>query len=137
MTDNPQWWQNFFTGSVLDFVRESRDRDTTYAEAYFVEQALSVPQGAKILDVPCGAGRLSMEMAARGYQLTGVDISAGLLEDAQRSAKEQSVEISWEQRDMRDLPWAGEFDAAFCFWSSFGYFDEVGNAEFPRSVSRC
>ncbi len=36
---------------------------------------------------------------------------------------------------MRDLPWLGEFDGAVCFWSSFGYFDEKGNADFLRAVS--
>ena len=137
MTDQPEWWQDFFTGSVLDFVHHARDQERTHAEANFVEQAFGIPQGARVLDVPCGSGRLSLEMAARGYQVTGVDISPGLLETAQRSAKELNLQISWDQRDMRDLPWRGEFDAAFCFWSSFGYFDEWGNAEFLRAVSRC
>ena len=36
---------------------------------------------------------------------------------------------------MRDLPWLGEFGGAVCFWSSFGYFDEQGNADFLRAVS--
>jgi O-methyltransferase involved in polyketide biosynthesis len=42
----------------------------------------------------------------------------------------------WEHRDMRDLPWKGEFDGAFCFGGSFGYFDEEGNAEFLKAVAR-
>ena len=109
----------------------------THAEANFVEQALGVPQGAQVLDVPCGGGRLALEMAARGYQVTGVDISPRLLETAQRSSQEQNLEVAWECRDMRELPWKSEFNAAFCFWSSFGYFDEPGNAEFLRAVSRC
>ena len=37
---------------------------------------------------------------------------------------------------MRDLPWPGEFDAAFCFGNSFGYLDDAGNAEFLRAVAR-
>ena len=49
----PEWWQDFFTGSVLDFVHESRDEEQTHTEAYFVEQALGIPESSRILDVPC------------------------------------------------------------------------------------
>ena len=137
MTSQPEWWRDFFTGSVLDFVHHSRDAEMTHAEANFIEQALGVPQGAQVLDVPCGGGRLALEMAARGYLVTGVDISSRLLETAQRSSQEQNLEVAWQCRDMRELPRKSQFDAAFCFWSSFGYFDEPGNAEFLRAVSRC
>ena len=58
-----------------------------------------------------------------------------LLEAAWVKADVQRVDISWEHRDMRDLPWSGEFDGAVCFWSSFGYFDEQGNADFLSAVS--
>ncbi len=136
MTSQSEWWQDFFTGSVLDFVHQSRDQEITHAEANFIEQALGILHGAKVLDVPCGGGRLALEMAARGYQVTGVDINAKLLEIARGSGQEQNLDVTWECRDMRELPWKGEFDAAFCFWSSFGYFDEFGNAEFLRAVSR-
>lgn len=136
MSYEPQWWQEFFSGPVLDFVRKSRDEETTHAEADFIQQALGLAPPAKILDVPCGGGRLSLQMASRGYQVTGVDISLPLLEDGKREAGQRRLPINWEHRDMRDLPWQGEFDGAFCFWSSFGYFDEQGNADFLRAVSR-
>ena len=82
---------------------------------------------AKILDVPCGAGRLSIELASRGYQVTGVDINSILLGESKRKAEERGFQITLEQRDMRELPWHGGFDGAICFWSSLGYFDELGN----------
>ena len=133
------WWEDFFSGSALDFVRDSRDEEQTQEEADFLQQALGLPQGAKILDVPCGAGRLSLEMASRGYRLTGVDISLPLLEAARGEAETQRLDIDWEHRDMRDLPGSvngpGEFDGALCFWSSFGYFDQQGNADFLSAVS--
>ena len=135
MTDQTEWWREFFSGPVLDFVQHARDEEKTHAEADFVQQTLRLPLDAKILDVPCGGGRLSLEMASRGYRVTGVDISLPLLEDAKARADVQRLPISWEHRDMRDLPWRGEFDGAVCFWSSFGYFDEQGNADFLRAVS--
>ena len=135
MSEQTAWWQDFFSGSALDFVEDSRDEEQTHEEAEFVQQALGLPLDSKILDVPCGGGRLSLELASRGYRVTGVDISLPLLEAARIKAEVQHLAVNWEHRDMRDLPWAGEFDGAVCFWSSFGYFDEQGNADFLKAVS--
>ena len=135
MSDQPGWWQEFFSGPALDFVLGSRDEETTHAEANFIQEALGLPTQAKILDVPCGGGRLGLELASRGYQVTGVDFSLPLIEHARAKAVAQDVSVDWEHRDMRDLPWVGEFDGALCFWSSFGYFDDQGNADFLRAVS--
>ena len=135
MSEPTEWWHEFFSGSALDFVRHSRDDEQTQEEADFVQQALGLALGSKVLDVPCGGGRLSLELASRGYQVTGVDISLPLLDAAKVEADVQRLAIDWEHRDMRDLPWPGEFDGAICFWSSFGYFDEQGNADFLKAVS--
>jgi len=136
MNHQPEWWQDFFSGPVLDFVRQSRGQETTREEAYFIARTLGVQPGDRILDVPCGGGRLALELAGRGYQVTGVDINAELLESARRQAAVGNLKVDWKLGDMRDLPWRGEFDAAFCFWSSFGYFDEAENAAFLKAVSR-
>ncbi len=135
MKTDPDWWRNFFSGLALDFVRESRDENQNEVEADFLQQALQLAPGARILDVPCGGGRLSLEMARRGYPITGVDISHPLLESGKSRSAALDAAVSWECRDMRDLPWLGEFDAAFCWWSSFGYFDDTGNADFLMAVS--
>lgn len=136
MNIQPDWWQTFFSGSVLDFVRESRDQETTLEEAHFIEQSLGIQPGDKILDVPCGGGRLALELARRQYQVTGVDLSVELMESAGGKAADENLQVNWKQGDMRDLPWRGEFDAALCFWSSFGYFDESENAAFLTAISR-
>ena len=135
MSDDAPWWKDFFSGLALDFVRYSRDEDQTREEADFVQQALGLPLGAKILDVPCGGGRLSWELASQGYRVTGVDISRPLLDAARVKAVTDGLDIVWKHRDMRTLLWTGDFDGAVCFWSSFGYFDEQGNTGFLRAVS--
>jgi len=83
--------------------------------------------------VPCGAGRLSLELAARGYRMTGVDLSPEFLSHARAADAERRV--VWEQRDMRDLPWRARFDGAFCLGNSFGYLDDEGEAQFVRAVA--
>ena len=135
MIPQTDWWREFFSGSVLDFVRYARDPETTLAEVDFLEQFLDLKPGARVLDVPCGGGRLSLELATRGYDLVGVDFNADLLASARREADKRAVSLSFRQRDMRDLSGKGEFDAAFSFWNSFGYFDDPDNAGFLESVA--
>ena len=137
MHEPDNWWTDFFSGLCLDFILSSRNEEQTRAEMGFIQRALGLPTRSRVLDVPCGAGRLSLELASFGYRVTGIDQSPQLLQSAGTSAATRGLTVDWQQRDMRDLPWDGEFDGAICFWGSFGYFDDEGNAEFLRSVSRC
>lgn len=137
MSMQTEWWESFFTGLWLDIVRPVKtDDEKTRAEADFIEKVLQLTPQAEVLDVPCGKGRHSLELASRGYQVMGMDVTLPFLENARRKAIERQLEITWEHRDMRDLPWQEAFDGAFCFGGSFGYFDEEGNAEFLNAVAR-
>ncbi len=130
-----RWWETFFSDVTLDVWRRLRTDDNTRPEADFLER-LGLPPGAHVLDVPCGGGRLCLELWARGHHATGVDLSEDFLLEAQAAAAERGAEVRWERRDMRDLPWDGEFDAACCFGISFGYLEGDGDAEFARAVCR-
>ena len=126
------WWENFFHGVAVDLWLKALSPEHTRHEAGSVERMLGLASGAELLDVPCGAGRLSLELAARGYRMTGVDLSPEFLSHARAADAERRV--VWEQRDMRDLPWSARFDGAFCVGNSFGYLDDEGNLEFLRAV---
>jgi SAM-dependent methyltransferase len=125
------------SGLFLDVLREAKSQDQTRREADYVEMLLDLSAPAHLLDVPCGGGRLAVEMAGRGYRVTGVDIAAPLLDAARRSAEEHQVTAAFTavERDMRDLPWTAEFDGAYCFWESFGLFDDAGNRAFLEAVA--
>jgi SAM-dependent methyltransferase len=130
------WWENFFHGIALDFWRAAISDEQTRAEADFINNQLQLPVGAKLLDVPCGNGRLSIELAAFGFALTGVDIAVEFIEEAKRKSEARGVRVDWRNIEMRSLPWTGEFDGAFCFGNSFGYLNDDENADFLRVVSR-
>jgi SAM-dependent methyltransferase len=130
------WWENFFHGVALDFWRAAVSAEHTRAEADFIAKQLQLSRAAKVLDVPCGNGRLSIELAKRGFELTGVDIATEFMDEAKSSSTEAGVNVDWQTRDMRDLPWKGEFDGAFCFGNSFGYLDDEANADFLRSLAQ-
>ena len=130
------WWDQFFSGLCLEYVRDARDEAQTRAEVGFVHEAMGLPTRAKVLDVPCGSGRLALELADRHYRITAIDRSRRLIEWAEKDAASRGLEVDWRQGDMRHLPDDGEYDGAVCFWNSFGYFDDAGNLDFLRSVSR-
>ena len=136
MNVEPEWWREFFSGLALDFVRNVKSPETTAEETAFVESVLGLTPGAKVLDVPCGSGRLSLALAGRGWRVTGVDFNGELLASARQGAQALGLDVGFHQGDMTDLPWRGEFDAAVCLWNSFGYFDDAGNAAFLTAVAR-
>ncbi len=129
------WYESFFSGLTVAFWRAITTEEATRAEAAFLEKHLRISAGSRVLDVPCGAGRLSLALAANGAVVTGVDLSEEFLEAARRSSRERSLDVSWRRADMRDLGATAEFDAAFCFGNSFGYLDDAGNQAFLDSVA--
>ena len=130
------WWENFFHGVALDFWRAAVSNEQTRVEADFIEMQLQLTNSGKVLDVPCGNGRLSIELAKRGFELTGVDLAREFMDEAKSSSIQAGVNVDWNHRDMRDLPWSGEFDGAFCFGNSFGYLDDEANADFLKAISQ-
>ena len=136
MITRADWWEHFFEGLIVEFWRAAMPPEATRAEADFFEKQLEVSPGAQLLDVPCGDGRLALELARRGYRTTGVDISADFLAAARDSAERESLSVCWRHSDMRDLPWTGQFDGAFCGGSSFGFLGDAGDAAFLAAVSR-
>ncbi len=130
-----RWYETFFSGIVLDMWRSAVTPEQTRREADFVERQLRLPPGARVLDVPCGLGRHAIELAARGFRLTGVDLSQEAIAEARRTAAERGVEAEWLQADMRDLPAGGAFDGGYCFGNSFGYLDPDGTRAFVRAAA--
>lgn len=136
MTPDPNWWQSLFASELfLQTVRIMFPDAVTQAEAAFLEEALAPAPGARILDVPCGAGRLSLALAARGHRVTGLDYAQPLVDDATRAATERELPATFVQGDMRQLSWEAEFDAAFSFGNSFAYFDDEGNRAYLAGVA--
>ena len=109
------WWRDFFSGMFVDLWLRVPTEEQTRSEVEFIEKLLQLPPGARVLDVPCGGGRHSLELAARGHQVTGVDLSTDFLNAARAAAAQRQLAVVWEQREMDALPWSDEFDGAFCF----------------------
>ncbi len=129
-----EWWEAFFATNWPEILPYIKPADATAEEVEFVRSVLDLPTGSRVLDVPCGNGRLGIPLALSGYEVTGIDYQGSLVEDAASLAQGKSANFTARQGDMRDLPWWDEFDGAICFWSSFGYFDGDGDREFADAV---
>lgn len=74
---------------------------------------LKIPAGTHLLDIACGAGQLTIPAARRGIKVTGIDLAANLVEQAQKKAQSESLQIQVEQGDAESLPYKdGSFDMA-------------------------
>lgn len=71
-----------------------------------------------ILDIACGTGRHALEMAKRGYNVTGIDISESMLKVAMKKASEQKLHINFVKKDMMGLDLKREFDAAYILFNT-------------------
>ena len=92
-----------------------------------VESILSltgVAPSARVLDLCCGMGRHALELARRGFGVTGVDKTVSFLDQARQQAREEGLAIEFVQQDMRAFRQPNSFDLALNLNTSFGYFED-------------
>jgi len=77
----------------------------------------------KVLDICCGFGRISAELARRGFSVTGVDITESYLQTAKEEAALEKLNIEYVKSDAREFVRRDFFDLAVNLYISFGYFE--------------
>ena len=119
------WWRDMFTLPSWQAVQFAWEQaDDVDEDVHHVWHALGLLPSARVLDVPCGTGRVATRLRERGCMVVGIDATDVFL----RSAHEAGVPVI--RGDMRtQVVRPGSFDAALCWWGSFGYFDENGNRD--------
>jgi ubiquinone/menaquinone biosynthesis C-methylase UbiE len=113
-----------FGDDYLYFYEESIDDEHSDIDTAEILGRLDLPQGSRILDAPCGHGRIARRLAAAGLDVTGIDLSAAFIEMARAETTGPNGRVAYHQGDMRELPVSGPFDAAVCWYTSFGYYDD-------------
>jgi 2-polyprenyl-3-methyl-5-hydroxy-6-metoxy-1,4-benzoquinol methylase len=120
-------WETFFNGHAQKYMNEPFTKNTK-EEIEFILEELKLKENSKILDVGCGTGRHSIELAGRGFQVTGVDISSGMLAEAKKTAKKAGVTITWIHADAKHFRPDRKFDAALCLCEgAFGLLSSTDN----------
>jgi len=106
----------------------------------YLEHLVEVHQGGgkRVLDLATGTGSVALLLASRGYRVTGVDISAAMVEQARLKSARDGLQVTWLVQDATrlDLP-AASFDWCCCLYDSLNYVIGEGNlAQVFRGVSR-
>ena len=97
-------------------------------EVDFIEDSLGIERGGALLDLACGTGRHAIELARRGYEVVGFDLSLAMLARAGDEAQDRETKLNFVQGDMREMSFDEQFDGVYCWNTSFGYFEEDKNA---------
>ncbi|MCX7702481.1 MAG: methyltransferase domain-containing protein [Planctomycetota bacterium] len=124
----PDWWRYIFDATYLktdgDVVD---DANITKKEVDTFSAILKMDTSDKILDLCCGQGRHSLELARRGFQnVEGLDRSHYLIQKAKAQAKKENLNVKFREGDARKLPYPPDsFDVVLILGNSFGYFDTV------------
>lgn len=126
--ENDEFWHTF---APMMFRQKRID-----AAAEEIEELLVlVPgePGAAVLDMCCGPGRHSLELARRGYNVTGVDRTEAFLATARERAQEEGLHLELIRCDAREFARRESFDLAINLYTSFGYFE---NQDDDRRMAR-
>ena len=99
------------------------DGITRLAGLKLYEDEGNARQPPRIIDLCCGYGRITLELARRGFAATGVDITAAYLDAAQKDAAQENLAISFIHKDIRAYKRKNAFDTAVNIYNSFGYFE--------------
>ncbi len=127
MSKTIPWYETFFDGLYGHVLAGHFDSARTLEEAKIIKKVLKLRKGQRVLDCPCGMGRITFALAKLGLDVTGVDLTASYIRRARKHAKTEGLDISFVRSDMRELSFEGEFDAVVNWFTSFGYFNEAGN----------
>ena len=124
----PDWWCRIFNSIYLKTDADVvDDRSITAKEIDLFSRILNIKPEDYILDLSCGQGRHSLELARRGFlNVEGLDRSRYLIQRAKTQAKIEGVNVKFREGDARKLPYHPDsFDVVMIMGNSFGYFETI------------
>jgi SAM-dependent methyltransferase len=130
-----EWWKTFFDREYLRIVGQVFKQEDSTRQAAELWSMLDLSPRCRILDAPCGWGRLSRPLAELGATVLGVDQSETLLDAAETQRGEVDTErLRYLRHDLRELLPEGNFDLACNIFTSFGYGAEEEDLALFRTL---
>lgn len=116
------WFKDWFSSEEYLSVYQHRDDEDATKLLELILRQTKLTQQNSILDAACGAGRHSIYLASKGFQVVGFDLSKTLLVKAKENAKKKSVKNNFVCADLREIYFREKFDLVINLFTSFGYF---------------
>lgn len=124
----PDWWRHIFSSLYLKTDADVVDDPSiTHQESELFIDILKLSPEHRVLDLCCGQGRHSLELARKGFnRVEGLDRSHYLIQRAKEYAKKEGLKVKFGEGDARKLPYPPDtFDVAMILGNSFGYFETI------------
>lgn len=124
----PDWWRRIFNSMYLKTDADVvEDKSITKNEIDLFTSLLQVSKESNILDLACGQGRHSLELARQGYSnVFGLDRSHYLIRKAKSIMQAEGLKVNFKEGDARKLPFSTDmFDVVMILGNSFGYFEST------------
>lgn len=129
------WWQSFFDEQYLALWADVNPPEQSEREADALVELLALEPGDRVLDAPCGYGRVAIPLARRGLRVVGVDYSEALIARAEADRGDLSADaLTFLRADLRQPLPVGGFAAALNLFSSLGYGTEDDDLAILRTL---
>jgi SAM-dependent methyltransferase len=126
----PEWFEQFDDRLWL------KEDEGAEEDARLVRRMLHLRKGQRVLDAPCGAGRITVHLARAGLAVTGVDRNPRFLGRARGRFRREGLAGEFHEIDLRQLDIDSRFDAVVNWFGSFGYFSDEENLDLLRRFAR-
>ena len=132
---SPNINNTFFEGSYKYAWKESIPAGLTEAESDFIQEISLLKESDKVLDIMCGYGRHSIELAKRGMQVTAIDNLQSYIDEIKSKAAEQKLPVKAVQQDALHANLDDIYDAVICMGNSFAFFNRADAITILKNVS--
>jgi len=125
----------FFDGYYKDIWRQIFPEKTTHAEVDFIINDAKLSEGDRVLDIMCGYGRHSLELAKRAIKITAVDNLADYINEIKEKAEKENLQIETLFEDVLEMQIDQQYDAAICMGNSLQFFNEEDVVKILSNIS--
>jgi len=127
---------NFFQGYYKDIWRQIFPEKTSQAEVdYIIEEGRLTP-GSSVLDMMCGYGRHSLELARRGMHVTSVDNLPDYTDEIKKTAEKENLSVEIICSDILQVSLNQQYDAVICMGNSLQFFNEQDTLRLLTAISK-
>ena len=132
--DDSAWYSTWFDSPFYHILYQHRNHTEAEKAVNTLLTFAGVKKGSVIMDLCCGKGRHAILLEKAGNSVTGLDLSPANINHCKTFENEN---LHFDVHDMREVYAKDKFDYVFNLFTSFGYFDDLGNEQTLLAIKEC